>query len=142
MRPRFPGRWDFAEECSFELKPLPCWERLPPEERQRLVLGLVQEIERETRECLEVENRSPMGARRILRQNPHDRPKKTKRSPAPLVHAATWDEWIGFKKEWEDFRYRYRGAAERLGKGVLDVVFPRGSIPPPLPVSWVRTSVP
>ena len=135
------GRWDFAQECSFELEPLPCWEHLPPAERQKLVLGLVQEIERETRERLEAEDRSPMGARRILRQNPHDRPKKTKRFPAPLVHAATWDEWIGFKKEWEDFRHRYRGAAERLGRGALDVVFPRGSIPPPLPVSWVRTSV-
>ena len=61
------GRWDFAEACSFELEPLPCWKHLPQEERQRLVLELVKEIEQETRERLEAEDRSPMGARRVLR---------------------------------------------------------------------------
>ena len=32
---------------------------------------------------------APMGADGIRRQDPHQRPAKTKKSPAPLFHAAT-----------------------------------------------------
>ena len=92
---------------------------------QRLVEG----IEQETRERLQAEGKSPLGARRVLKQNPHDQPMKMKKSPAPLVHAATLEAWIQFKETWLEFRYRYRVAALRMKRG-LSADFPPGCFPP------------
>jgi hypothetical protein len=94
------GPWDHAEEESFELAPLPCWAELPAAERQEKAQALVRDIERETRERLAKEGKSPLGARRIMNQHPHSEPRSTKRSPAPLVHTASPEEWITYKRIW------------------------------------------
>ena len=125
-----PGKWDFATEETLDLSPIPCWAHLQPEEVRALVLALVQEIEQKTRDRLKAEGRSPMGARRILKQAPLDQPVHTKKSPAPIVHAATLGAWIRYKEAWLDFQASYRGAADRFKRGDLSVVFPEGSFPP------------
>ncbi|MBZ0112953.1 MAG: hypothetical protein K8J08_10860 [Thermoanaerobaculia bacterium] len=127
------GPWDHAEEESFELAPLPCWAELSAEERQEKAQALVQDIERETRERFAKEGKSPLGARRIMNQHPHSEPRNTKRSPAPLVHAASPEEWITYKRTWLYYVDCYREAANRLKKGDFTVIFPEGSIPPRLP---------
>jgi hypothetical protein len=83
------GPWDHVEKESFELVPLPCWAHLSAAERQEKAQALVQEIEQETRDYFAEEDRSPVGARRIMNQNPHSKPQNVKRSSAPLVHAAS-----------------------------------------------------
>jgi hypothetical protein len=127
------GPWDYAEEESFELAPLPCWAELSAAERQEKAQALVREIEKETRERFAKEGKSPLGARRIMNQHPHSEPRSTKRSPAPLVHAASPEEWIAYKRNWLYFVDCYREAADQLKKGCLTVLFPEGSIPPRLP---------
>jgi REP element-mobilizing transposase RayT len=124
------GKWDFATEETLELAPLPCWAHLPPEEIRAKVLELVKDIEQETRDRFEAEDRSPMGAKRVLRQNPYDLPANTKKSPAPIVHAATLDAWIQYKEKWQGFLLRYRGAADRFKHGDRNVIFPEGCFPP------------
>ena len=124
-----PGAWDFAQEESFCVAPIPCWEHLTREEIRARVQTLIKEIERETRDRLEAEDRCPMGAQRVLKQHPHDQPAMTKRSPAPLVHAATLEAWIAYKEAWMEFRYRYRIAALRMSRGE-SAAFPTGCFPP------------
>jgi hypothetical protein len=52
-----------------------------------------------------------------MNQHPHSEPRHTKRSPAPLVHAASPEEWITYKRNWLYFVGCYREAADRLKKG-------------------------
>ena len=125
-----PGKWDFAREESLVLSPLPCWAHLAAEEICAEVLQMVTEIERETRDRLKTQDRSPLGPKRILKQNPHEQPARTKKSPAPLVHAATLEAWIQYKEAWQEFQSRYRSAAERYRRGDALAVFPEGCFRP------------
>jgi hypothetical protein len=124
---------DHAEEESFEFAPLPCWAEFSAAERQEKAQALVREIEKETRERFAKEGNSPLGARRIMNQHPHSEPSSTRRSPAPLVHAASPEEWITYKRTWLYFVDCSREAADRLNNGDLTAIFPEGSIPPRLP---------
>ncbi len=124
-----PDPWDFAEEEQVHLTPLPCWDQLDPAEIQAKVRMMVSEVEQETRDRFESTGSSPLGARRVLRQNPHNRPAQPKRSPAPLVHAASLEAWTRFKEAWRDFQHRYRLAADRLLRNE-PAVFPPGCFPP------------
>lgn len=74
-----------------------------------------------------------LGYSAVRGQHPFDRPKKSKKSPAPLFHAASkavrWDlyEMYGW------FVGDFRNAAEKLRSGNRLVKFPVGSFPPGLP---------
>ena len=75
----------------------------------------------------------PLGVAAVLAQNPLQRPKKTKKSPAPAFHAASKAVRLELRDAYAWFVAAYRAAAEKLRAGVRDVVFPRGSFPPALP---------
>ena len=75
----------------------------------------------------------PLGAEKILAQEPETRPETLERSPAPFIHAATrkvrkelWDAY-----GW--FIAAYREAADRFWKEDRNAAFPPGSFPPHLP---------
>jgi hypothetical protein len=93
----------------------------------------VSEIEEETASRRQRTGVRPLGPAGVLAQNPHHQPRKTKRSPAPAVHAAT----LAVRRELRDayrwFVAAYRDAAEKLRSGRRDAPFPVGSFPPPLP---------
>jgi hypothetical protein len=67
----------------------------------------------------------------ILKVHPHQRPKRVKCSPAPLVHAASRKA----RKEWlhayGEFFGSFRRAIEHLKTG-LPASFPEGSFLPPI----------
>ena len=94
---------------------------------------MVREITAETRERIETTGRAPLGVKRILRQNPHDSPAKTKSSPKPIVHAASLKVRTAMKIEFYVFRRAYRQASEALRAGDFDVEFPPGCHRPRLP---------
>jgi putative transposase len=123
----------YATREVLELDPLPCWEHLTAEQRRARVAALVEDIESETAARRKRTGTKPRGVAAVLAQNPFRRPKKTKKSPAPAFHAASkavrrelWDAYALFVAA-------YRTAAEKLRAGIRDVVFPRGSFPPPMP---------
>jgi hypothetical protein len=118
---------------TVQLSPLPCWEDLPPEDVQRLVKELVDEVEKETVEMHEKKGTKPLGMQKVLRQHPYKRPSRTKRSPAPYFYAATKKALLVMKEAYRLFLENYRSAAERLQAGELDVNFPEGCFPPPRP---------
>ncbi len=75
----------------------------------------------------------PLGAAAILRQHPFSQPAKTKKSPAPLVHAASKRVRTEIKIAYVWFVRAFREAAEYLRAGDRLARFPRGSFPPGLP---------
>ena len=74
-----------------------------------------------------------MRADAIRRQNPHQRPAKTKKSSAPLFHAATKRVRDELLNTYYSFVAAFREAAEKLKAGNRNAAFPIGSFPPGLP---------
>jgi REP element-mobilizing transposase RayT len=128
-----PTKYEFAEEEPLELTPLPAWEALGAEARKQAVESLLREIESDARQALKASGSSPLGVRRILRQDPHSRPERTHRSPAPRFHAQAWRVRKGLELAYYAFRIRFRQAAEDLRLGRPGVQFPPGCFPPRLP---------
>jgi hypothetical protein len=94
---------------------------------------MVQEIERETRARQARTGRAPLGRRRILGLDPHDKPDRSKRSPRPPCHAASKAARIGFRRAYSEFCVAFRQAAEDLRSSLRAPESPIGSFPPRLP---------
>lgn len=77
-----------------------------------------------------VSGRAPLGAEAIRKQNPHDRPVHTKKSPAPAVHTASKAVRKQMIAAYRLFVEAYREAAARWRGGDLTVQFPPGCFPP------------
>ena len=72
----------------------------------------------------------PFGERAILSQDPHDRARTSKRSPAAVAHAATVATWLAMKIAHREFVFAYREAAERFRRTrvfLFEVEFTRGA---------------
>lgn len=123
----------FPSEETVVLSQLPCWRHLSPEVYRGLVAGLVREIESDAAAERELTGREPLGPAAILNQHPHTRPKKLKKSPAPLFHAASKEARQGLRAAYGLFLAAFREAAERLKAGDRLARFPNGCFPPALP---------
>jgi hypothetical protein len=127
------GRMKYATAETFELTPLPCWAHLASEVYRQRVAALVEEIESEAAAELAKSGRAPFGIDGILRQSPEARPIRSKKSPAPLYHAATRAVRKAFWEAYAMFVAAFREASERLRAGDRLARFPLGSFPPGLP---------
>jgi hypothetical protein len=94
---------------------------------------MAAEIEEDAAAARKRTGTEPLGAAAILAQDPVSRPKRLKKSPAPLFHAASRAMRHYFYEGFAWFVAAYRTAAEKLQRGDLDPHFPRGSFPPALP---------
>jgi hypothetical protein len=127
------GRLTYATEEAFVLSRLPCWEHLSAEDYRKRVAELVEEIELDARVARMERGTSVLGVGAVLRQNPHTRPNKTKKSPAPRFHAASKAIRNGLWEAYHLFLAAFRDAAELLKQGDRSARFPVGSFPPGLP---------
>jgi REP element-mobilizing transposase RayT len=125
-----PEPRQFVTEEILTLDPLPCWAHLPVEEQRRRMADLLAEIEEEARIALEAKGLEPLGADAVRRQQPHTRPNRTKKSPAPLFHAASKRAYLELREAYSRFVAAFRDAAEKLKEGDRTVAFPEGSFPP------------
>jgi hypothetical protein len=75
----------------------------------------------------------PLGAAKILAQHPWTRPERVKKSPAPLLHAASKAMRQVFYEGFALFVAAYRTAADKLKRGDPNPGFPPGCFPPALP---------
>ena len=66
-------------------------------------------------------------------QNPETRPRKIKKSPAPLFHALRKKVRKALWEAYGLFFAAFREATEKLRAGDRDAAFPQGSFPPRLP---------
>jgi len=102
-----------------------------PGQTQAKVRALVREIEAEVDQRSKNGSRPPLGATAIRQQRPHDRPVRSKRSPAPRFHAKSGEVRRTLERAYLRFYCAYREAAKKLREGVRDVQFPPGCFPPP-----------
>lgn len=123
----------FATYYEVNLQPLPCWRHVPLQRVRELVSEMIAEIEREAAARHRSEGTRPLGVSGVLRQDPHDHPARTLRSPAILVHAATKRARRRLIAAYYEFVGAFREAAARLAAGCREVAFPDGCFPPALP---------
>jgi len=133
LRGKEPQPGQFATVETLTLDPLPCWKHLPPEVYRQRMAELVAEVIKEARIAREAKGVEPLGADAIRRQPPHARPLRTKKSPAPLFHAASRRAYLQLREGYSRFVAAFREAAEKLRAGDRLVSFPEGSFPPALP---------
>ena len=126
-------RLRYATPYSVTLSPLPCWEDLPAELQRQRIAEIAEEIGAEASARRQEKGVAPMGADAVRRQNPHQRPTKTKKSSAPLFHAATKRVREDLLNIYYAFVAAFREAAEKLKAGNRNAAFPIGSFPPGLP---------
>jgi hypothetical protein len=124
---------DVAETETVILSPLPCWANLSAEEVREKIVALIEMIDRNAAERRAAEGTRALGARKVLRHNPHRRPKNLERSPARYFHTATREAWEVLRDAYIEFANQFREASIRLRRGEADALFPPGSFPPGLP---------
>ena len=115
------------------LAPLPCWQHLSAEQYRERIAELIEAIIAKAAARRAATGIEPLGAAAILRQHPHSQPAKTKKSPAPLVHAASKRVRTEMRIAYAWFARAFREAAESLRAGDRLARFPRGCFPPGLP---------
>ena len=128
---------DFETEYELELEPLPCWEGLEPTERRQKAREMILEIENAAKARRAINGKPVLGALTVLKQHPDTRPEKPKRSPKPLVHAATKVARKAYRTAYDAFVKVFRAASDALRGGDWLAEFPRWSFPPAL--AFART---
>jgi REP element-mobilizing transposase RayT len=126
-------RLRFATRETLTLSPLPCWKGLSEAAWRQRAAALVAEIEGEFAAQRAKTGNQPLGVAAVLGQHPHDRPQRSKKSPAPFVHAASKHVRRELYNAYRAFVAAYRSAAEKLRAGDSTARFPAGSFPPALP---------
>jgi len=122
---------DFATTCEVPITKLPCWAHLNDQDYQERCRKLLETIREDAKARFRRDCITPMGPRAIRRQSPHSRPKRPKRTPAPLCHASTPHARKEFRREYRSFVSKYREASARYRAGERDVLFPQHCFPPP-----------
>ena len=128
---------DFETEYELELEPLPCWKDLPPTAWRQKVREMIVEIENGAEARRAAEGKPVLGALTVLKQDPDTRPEKPKRSPKPLVHAASKAARKAYRTAYDAFVKVFRAASDALRGGDWLAEFPRWSFPPAL--AFART---
>ena len=121
---------DFATRHTVHLSPLPCFAHLNEAQRRARYRAMVSDIEQQTRQEHTRSGRRVFGAKNVMNQDPHQRPTKTKRSPAPICHASDPMTWRKYQDDYRWFATLYREASRRLRSGDLNVRFPANCFPP------------
>ena len=126
---------DFASTETVKLSPLPTWRDLAPDETRRRVRDLIEQIEENAHRHRLATGEGVAGVRAVRNRHPHDRPKQTKRGPAPRFHTATREAWFALREAVQIFAEDFRHAAKLLRQSHLVPEFPAGAFPPnPPPV--------
>ena len=136
------NKYRFATHHEIELAPLPCWRHLSKEEYRDEVTRLITDIETEAAAERARKQKSILGAQGVLDQNPLDSPRKPKKSPRPLVHAATREVRDALWTAYREFEAAYSAASKRWLTGERGVEFPEDCFPPALPFTGESSSSP
>ena len=127
------GAEDFATLETVVLSQLPCWRHLTTTDYRARIGEIIEDIEAKAWSRERETGRVPAGRAFVLRQNPHEVPARSKRSPAPFVHAASREGRLAHLGAYREFVAAYRRASEKLLAGDRGAEFPPRSFPPRLP---------
>jgi REP element-mobilizing transposase RayT len=120
--------WDqrWAEEVSVTLTPLPYWVELSMEKQWQKLNALADDVAEEASHKFQ----SVTGCKNVVRQKPHFRPEKTKKSAAPVCFASTEEAIASFLEMRRGFCATYATASEKFRSGDFSVPFPPFSFRP------------
>ncbi len=135
----------FAMRYAIELAPLPCWQHLSADQYRARVAALVADIDSDGAEAtrrdathdlahteaarLQVDGDAPPD-RSDRHGDAPERPKHSKRSPAPRAHAASKEVREQMCEALRELRQAYAEASRRFRSGEYDVAFPAGTFKP------------
>ena len=105
------GSGEFTTTYPVTISPLPCWRQLDLAAHRNAVAELVGQIEVMATARAAASDCQPVGARRILAAEPHDRATHSDSGPAPLVHASSSSVRRAFKATYAAFVDAFRTAA-------------------------------
>ena len=124
---------DHTKWVTFELAPLPGWEKLTVHQRRTRFRHLIREAEKMAADERAIEGRPVAGVPALRRLDPRDRPHDPQKSGRqPLCHASDPAVRRRYRRDWREFRKAYRAASIAYRAGDLGVEFPDGSFRPPL----------
>jgi hypothetical protein len=126
------GPRDAYIRYAIPLAPLPCWAELDEAGRRAKVRALVEDIEAETRERHAREQTRPLGADRVLAEEPLAAPREVKRRRAPACHAASQALRKAYRELYRAFASVFRQASGLLRTGDRRAEFPEHCFPPAL----------
>ncbi len=132
---------EHSKEYEVALAPLPCWAAEDQEERGPRVREIVRRIVSRGRKRARESGLPPPGAEAIRAQSPDFRPPRTKRSPAPFVHAASKELAARFREAYADFVRSFRAAAGRLADYAGPAGLPPGGAAVVVDLAGSATSV-
>jgi len=124
---------EFSHEEVLRLESLPSWAGLDKGQLKQRVRGMLKHIEESTLEMHHEAGTAPLGASEIMNRHPHERAKRSNRSPMPRFHAATKRVRQMLLDGYREFYAAFRLAAERLKAGDRRADFPENCFPPGLP---------
>ncbi len=121
----------FMKTVRVRLSPLPGWEQMPEHKRQAHFRREVRKLEQHYREQREREDRSVLGATKLEKIDPRDKPKTPfVRTRKPICHAATKEAADEYREALRNFLDQYWYASGMWQRGVRNVAFPLGSFKP------------
>jgi hypothetical protein len=126
-------RLKYATVEALTLDPLPCWSALSEDLYRKRIASLLAEIEAKARAHRQSKGIEPLGRAAILSQDPHGKPLRSKKSPAPCFHTFRKSVRQELYQAYAWFVAAFRDASEKLRDGDLGAKFPAGSFPPALP---------
>jgi REP element-mobilizing transposase RayT len=126
-------RLKYATVETLTLDPLPCWSGLSDDLYRERIASLLVRIEADARAEREKRGTEPLGRAAVLAQDPHSKPARSKKSPAPRFHAFRKSVRRELYEAYAMFVAAFRDASEKLRAGDLTAKFPSGSFPPALP---------
>lgn len=112
---------------------LPRWSGLSDDLYRERIASFLNPIEEKVPAEWERRGREPLDRAAILSQDPHSKPIRSKKSPAPHFHAFHKTVRQELYETYSWFVAAFRTASEKLRSGDLTASFPPGSFPPALP---------
>jgi hypothetical protein len=124
----------YTRRVEIELTPLPSWKDMSEEERRARFRRIVRDHEEIARRERTAEGMSNVkGMSKIEEESPFSKPRHVrKRSPEPLCHADTKEQYEDYKAGYQEIVKAYRIASAAYRSGCYEVEFPPGTFRPPL----------
>jgi len=124
----------YMEKARILLKPVPSWKKLSKDQRKKRFQQIIdnhEQIARKERLAEGITN--VKGMKRIKQESPFSKPKRPrKKTPQPLCHADTPEQYKIYEVEYKEVAQAHRIASAAYRSGYYDVEFPTGTFRPPL----------
>ncbi|MCP4604566.1 MAG: hypothetical protein GY847_29265 [Proteobacteria bacterium] len=124
----------YTEQVEIVVYPLPSWIGYSVDKRQSRFRAIVRDHEELARLERKVEGITRVkGMERINKESPFSKPKNPRRrTPQPLCHADTKEEYRAYEAEYKEIVKVHRTASAAYRSGYYDTEFPPGTFRPPL----------